>query len=292
MRPFEFLEPGNLGEALAMLAEHAGEARLIAGGQSLLPLLKQRFITPSYLINVKGLAELAYIRRDDGLLRIGAMTTEGAIEKERTVAQEFPILADMESVLAAVQIRNWGTIGGSLAFADTAGDPAPVLIALGATLKAASVRGERVIPVEELQTGYLQTVLEEDEILTEICIPRPTNGSGGAYATFCLRAGDLGVANVAAQVVLDGSRKVKESRIVLGAQSVSPFRAKEAERATIGRGIRDDLEEVGEAVAREAKPADGVTGSTQYKRELAKVLTKRAVAMAMSRAAAAYTNYS
>ena len=287
MRPFEFLEPQTLDEALSLLAEYKEEAKLIAGGQSLLTLLKQRFVAPTYLINIKGLSELDYIREDGGSLKIGALTTERAIETSHVVAKRFPILVDMENVLTAVQIRNWGTIGGSLAFSDPNGDPAPALIALGASVKAASTRGERTVPVEEFETGYMENVLEPDEMLTEISIPYPPAKSAGAYIKLFIRAGDIGIANVAAQVTLNGSNEVKDARVVLGAQSVSPFRAKEAEKAAIGKKAGDSFEEAGEAAAREAKPQSDVLGSAEYKKEQAKVLTKRALSLAVSRAQAA-----
>ncbi len=284
MRPFEFLEPTDLSEAVSMLERHGGEAKLIAGGQSLLPLLKQRFLAPQYLISIQRLSELSYIKRTDGHLLIGAATTESAIEREPMVAEEFPILKDMESVLAAVQIRNWGTLGGSLAFSDPSGDPAPVLIGLGASVKLLSPRGERELPVQDLQTGYLETVLEDDEILTEIRIPRPAKNSGSAYATVAAKAGDLGIANAAAHVVLDSEHKVADARIVLGAQAVPPFRSKQAEKVAIGKTISDDLEDVAAAAAGDARPQADVLGSVEYKRELVGVLAKRALSVALSRA--------
>jgi carbon-monoxide dehydrogenase medium subunit len=260
MKPFEFLEPKNLKEACSLLAQHSEEARILAGGQSLRPIMRQGFLAPKYLINIKGLSELEYIKEDANGLKIGALTIESDIENSPIIKEKFPLLIEMEGFLGAPQIRNWGTIGGSLAFSDPAGDPAVALIALNAKVKAVSTRGEREIPVEEFEIGYLESALEPDEILTEITIPYLPPHSGGAFTEEVVRAGDLGIAIVAAVVTLNGGKAVKDARIVLGAQSVSPFRAKEAEQAAIGKKAGDNLDDV------------------------AKVLTRRALNLAISRA--------
>jgi len=284
MKPFEFLEPKNLEEACSLLSQHSEDAKILAGGQSLRPIMRQGFLAPKYLINIKGLSELEYIKEDTNGLKIGALTTESAIESSPVIREKFPLLVEMEGFLGAPQIRNWGTIGGSLAFSDPAGDPAVALIALDATVKAVSTRGEREIPVEEFETGYLESALEPDEILTEITLPYLPPNSGGTFTEEVVRAGDLGIAIVAAMVTLNGGKAVKAARIVLGAQSVSPFRAKEAEKAATGKKAGDNLGDVAEAAAKEAQPGTDVLGSTEYKRHLVKVLTKRALSLAISRA--------
>lgn len=287
MKPFEFLEPTNLQEACSLLSQYKEDAKILAGGQSLRPIMRQGLLSPKYLINIKGLAELEYIRGDANGLRIGALTTESAVEKSPVVKEKFPLLVEMEKFLGAPQIRNWGTIGGSLAFSDLAGDPAVALIALGAKVKAVSTRGEREIPVAEFETGCFENVLEPDEILTEITIPYPPPHSGGAYTEEVVRTGDLGIAIVAAMVTLDDNKAVNDARIVLGAQSVSAFRAKEAEKAAIGKKAGDNLDDVAEKAAKEANPGTDVLGSAKYKREMARVLTKQALSLAISRAHAA-----
>ena len=284
MKPFEFLEPTNLPEACSLLSQYKEDAKILAGGQSLRPIMRQGLLTLKYLINIKGLAELEYIREDANDLRIGALTTESAVEKSPVVKEKFPLLVEMEKFLGAPQIRNWGTIGGSLAFSDLAGDPAVALIALGAKVKAVSTRGEREIPVAEFETGCFENVLEPDEILTEITIPYPPPRSGGAYTEEVVRTGDLGIAIVAAMVTLDDNKAVKDARIVLGAQSVSAFRAKETEKAAIGKKAGDNLDDVAEKAAKEANPGTDVLGSAEYKREMARVLTKQALSLAISRA--------
>ena len=171
MRPFEFLIPKSLAEACSLLSEYKEEAKIISGGQSLIPQLRLRVLAPKFVIDIKNLLELDYIRENNDSLKIGSVTSHRTIETSPLVRQRFPVLVEMERRVADVQIRNWGTLGGNLAHADPAGDPAPPLIALGAKVKAVSVRGEREIPLGELFIDFLTTVLEPDEILTEIAVP-------------------------------------------------------------------------------------------------------------------------
>ncbi len=287
MRPFEFLEPKTLEEACSLLSEHKEEAKLLAGGQSLRPILRQRLLAPKYLINIKGLSELDYIKELRGELKIGALTTHRTIETSLIIGQKLPMLVEMERSVGSIQIRNWGTIGGSLAHADPAGDPAPALIAVGAKVKVVSTRGEREIPLENFMTGYLETTLAADEILTEITVPYLASNSGGAYLKEAIRVGDIGIATVAAMVTLNGKQQVKDARFVLGAQGTPPLRATQAERVAVGKRAVDSIEDVAEATAKEARPQTDIVGSVEYKLELVKVLTKRALSLSISRAQAA-----
>ncbi len=287
MKPLEFLEPKTLEEACALLSEHKEKAKLIAGGQSLRPIMRHRLIAPKYLINLKGLPELDYIKELSGELKIGALTTHRTVETSAIIGQKFPILVEMERSLGSVQIRNWGTIGGSLTHADPAGDPAPALIAVGAKVKLVSTTGERELPLESFLTGYYETVLEDDEILTEITVPYPTPHSGGAYLKEVIRAGDIGIATVAAMVTLNGRQAVKEARLVLGAQSTPPIRATQAEKAAVGKRAGDNVADVAEAAAKEARPQTDTLGSVEYKLTMVKSLTKRALSLALTRAQAA-----
>ena len=199
---FELLEPKNLSEACLLLAEHKEKAKIVAGGQGLLPLLKHRQLKPKYLINIKNLPGLEYI--DDGRsgLRIGALTTNRAIEISSLIKQRYPMLADLERVVGDVQTRNWGTLVGNLCAASPTSDPAPALIALGATMKVQSIRGEREVPLEEFFVEYLKTALEPDEIVTEIQIPNPPPYVGGAYHKERVRMTDSPIASVAAVIQL------------------------------------------------------------------------------------------
>lgn len=287
MKPLEFLEPKTLEEACSLLSEHKEEAKLIAGGQSLRPILRHRLLAPKYLINLKGLSELDYIKELSGEWKIGALTTHRTIETSTGIHQKCPMLVEMERSLGSVQIRNWGTIGGSLAHADPSGDPAPALIAVGAKVKIVSTKGERELPLESFFTSYFETDLEADEILTEITVPYPAPNSMGAYLKEAIKAGDIGITTVATMITLNGKQQVKEAKFVLGTQSTPPIRATQAERAAVGKRAGDSMEDVAEAAAKEARPQADILGSVEYKLELVKVLIKRALNLAISRAQAA-----
>lgn len=287
MKPFEFLAPKTLEEACSLLSERKGEAKLIAGGQSLRPVMRHRLIAPECLINLKGLSELNYIKERPGELKIGAITTHRAIETSPIIGQKFPILAEMERQVGSVQIRNWGTIGGSLAHADPAGDPAPALLAIGTKVKVVNTKGERELSLENFLTGYYETALDTDEILTEITIPYLPPNSGGSYLKEVIRAGDIGIATVAAIVTLNGKQGVKEAKFILGAQSTPPIRATQAERAAVGKRPGDNTTDVAEAAAKEANPQTDVISSAEYKLDMVKSLTKRALSSAITQAQAA-----
>ena len=288
MQDFEYLAAKTVEEACSLLSQYKEEANIIAGGQSLLTLLRQKLISPSYLIDIKGISDLDYIKFDgkDGL-RIGALTTHRAIELSPLIKERFSVLAEMEKVVASVQTRNWGTIGGNLCHADPIGDPAPPLIALNARVNIASLRGERIIPLEEFFKDYFTTVLEADEILTEIQIPNPPPHSGVAYIKFSTIEAGIKIAAVSALITLDG-KTCKDARIVLSAVAPVPMRAKEAAKLLVGKSIDDNLiEQAAEMASKEARPTSDVHASEEYRRELAKVLVRRVTKQALERAKAA-----
>ena len=174
MRDFEYLPTKTIQEACSLISQYKEEGKVLAGGQSLITLLRQKLISPSYLIDIKGVSELDYLTFDEKKgLRMGALTTHRAIEKSPLIQSKYPVLSEMEKSVASVQTRNWGTIGGNLCGADPIGDPAPSLIALNAKIKIVSSRGEKTIPLEEFFTDYFTTILEPDEILTEIQVAPP-----------------------------------------------------------------------------------------------------------------------
>jgi carbon-monoxide dehydrogenase medium subunit len=286
---FELLEPRNLTETCSLLAEYKEKAKIIAGGQGLLPLLKHRQIAPQYLINIKNLSGLEYIIGGRSNLRIGALTTNRAIEASALIKQRHPMLADLERMVGDVQTRNWGTLVGNLCAATPTSDPAPALIALGATIKALSTRGERTIPLEEFFIGYLVTALEPDEIVIEIQVPGSPPHTGEAYHKERVRRIDSPIASVAAVVRLDrGSHRVRDARIVLQSVCPTPVRAVEAENFMVGRMVDDRLvEEVALLTEKAACPISDVYGSAEYKREMVKVVTKQVVMEAIKQAKAA-----
>ena len=276
IQDFTYLKPGNVKEALAMLADH-DDCKIVCGGQSLLIPMRQGLLVVENLIDIKGLNELSYIKYDakEGL-KLGATTTHRMIEKSDVIKKHYPVLAEMEERLASTQTRNWGTIGGNLAHGDAAGDPAPVLTTLGAQVKVASAKGERVIPLETFYTDIFETAMEHEEMIIEIQVPPMPAKTGAAYTKFNLLQNDMGVVGVAAAMTADANGTCKDARIVLGNAGVTPIRAKNAEKVLVGKKITDALfAEAGEAAAAEADPVSDIHASEEFRRHLVKVLTKR-----------------
>lgn len=286
IKDFERFAPKTLKEALALLDKYQDDCKVIAGGQSLLVLMKQGLVAPKYLVDIKGLSELSYIKDEKGGLKIGALTTHRTIEKSPVIKKKYPVLAEMETRLASIQTRNWGTIAGNLCHADPAGDPAPVLIALNATLSTASVRGKRNMAVEDFTLDYFETALEPGELLTEIQIPAVPPHTGTAYTKFNIIESDLATVGVAVSVTLgSGDGICQNARIALGAAASTPMRAKQAEAVLKGKKITDSLlQEAGEIASSEAEPISDIQASENYRRELVKVLVKRMGKEALARA--------
>jgi carbon-monoxide dehydrogenase medium subunit len=282
---FEYFAPKTLKEALVLLDKYQDDCKVICGGQSLLVLMRQGLVAPPYLVDIKGVAELSYIKDEKDGLKIGATTTHRAIEKSAVIKKKYPVLAKMETRLASIQTRNWGTIGGNICHADPAGDPAPVLIALGATLTMASSKGKRSMPVEEFSLDYFETALKPGELLTEISLPPVPAKTGTAYYKFNVIESDLATASVAATVTLGAGDSCQDIRIALGASAPTPIRPKKAEALLKGKKITDALlKQAGEAAAKEAEPISDIYASEEYRRELIKVLVPRLTKEAMANA--------
>ena len=287
IKDFEYLAPQTVDEALTLLSKYKEESKVIAGGQSLLILMRQGLVAPKYLIDIKGISSLDYIHFDtkEGL-NIGALTSHWTIETSQAICNGFGVLAEMEKRIASVQTRSWGTIGGNLCHSDPAGDPAPVLIALNGQLTVSSLRGNRTVEFEDFSTDYFETVLESDEILTEIHVPNPQPYTGTAYTKFTKRVGDTAIVGSAVSITL-GSKNgtCKDSRIVLGAVAPVPMRAKEAESVLEGKELTDKLlEEAAQVASEEAKPVSDIHASEEYRRELVKVLVKQVAKEALEKA--------
>lgn len=273
---FHYLKPGTLKEALAMYAEHE-DCKVICGGQSLLIVMRQGMIAPEYLLDIKHLNELNYIKFDekDGL-RLGATTTHRAIEKSEVIKKYYPALVAMENRLASIQVRNWGTIGGNLAHADPAGDPAPVLIALNANIKVGSAKGERTMPLDEFFVDYFETALEKGELVLEVHVPITQPKTGVAYQKFNYLTNDMGIVGVAASVTLNGGNTCKDARVVLGNASPTPKRSKKAEEFLIGKALNDDVfAEAGKIASEDCEPIADIHASEEFRRHVIGVLTKR-----------------
>jgi len=287
IRDFVYLSPKMLKEALTLLSEHQDECKVIAGGQSLLVLMRQGLVSPEYLIDIKGVSELAYIKGDAKRgLRIGALTTHRTIEKSPAMKKGFSVLAEMERRVASIQTRNWGTIGGNICHGEPAGDPAPVLIALNATLSTASLEGKRDMAVQDFSVDYFETALKPDELLTEIQVPAVPPHTGTAYAKFNVIESDIATVGVAVSITLEsGDGLCKDARIVLGACAPIPMRAKQAEEALRGKEITDKvLRKAGQVASEEAEPIADMVASEEYRRELVKVLVARVGKEALARA--------
>ena len=291
---FEYFAPTTVEEALALLAQYKGESKIIAGGQSLLIPMRQGLVNAKYIIDIKGIASLDYINHDakEGL-RIGALTSHWTIETSPLIRNGFGVLAEMEQMLASVQTRNWGTIGGNLCHSDPAGDPAPILITLDGQLKIASLRGERTVAVDAFCTDYFETVLEPDEMLIEIQVSNPPPYTGTAYTKFSQRVGDMAIVGAAVSITLSQTLSLRtvrqygactDARIALGAVASVPMRAKEAESVLVGQEINDSLlEEAAQAAADESSPISDIHASEDERRELIKVLVKRVTREALEK---------
>ena len=286
---FEYFAPKTVSEALSLLSKYKDEAKVIAGGQSMLVVMRQRLLTPEYVIDIKGLTDLEYIKYDENQgLRIGALTIHRDIEKSPVIQKHFGVLSEMEGNLATIQTRNWGTIGGNLCHGDPAGDPAPVLIALKAKLKLVSSAGERVVDMEEFSEDYLEVALKPGEMLTEIQVPTPAPHTGTAYEKLMVMKGDMGVVGAAVSITLDSKDSCQDARIALSNCASIPLRAKKAEKLLIGKAINDALlAEAGEVASSEADPPADVHGSVEYRREMIKVFVKRVAQIALEKARAA-----
>jgi carbon-monoxide dehydrogenase medium subunit len=287
IRDFKYFAPKTLKEALTILDKYQDEAKIIAGGQSLLILMRQGLVAPEYLIDIKGISELNYIKSDakEGL-RIGALTTHRTVEKSPMMRNGFSVLAEIERNVASIQTRNWGTVGGELCHGDPAEDPAPVLITLNATLKMASLKGERTMAVEDFTLDYFETALEPNELLTEIQVPVVPPHTGTAYTKFTVIENDLPTVGAAVSITLGSSDDIcRDVRVALSAAAPTPMRAKQAEEVLRGKRITDNLlKEAGEVASTEAEPISDIYASEEYRRELIKVLVKRMGKEALARA--------
>jgi aerobic carbon-monoxide dehydrogenase medium subunit len=279
---FNYFAPTTLQQAVSLLSEHGG-AKILAGGQSLIPAMRFRLSIPETLIDINNLAELQYVREEGGYLVIGALTREAAIEDSDIVRRGYPLLADAARVIADPIVRNMATVGGNLAHSDPANDHPAVMLAYNAHIVAVGPGGARTIAIDDFFTGLFENSLQEGEILTEIRIPRPAPKSGGAYVKLERKVGDYAISAAAVQLTLSGDT-CTAARIGLTNVSPVPMRAVNAERAIIGQQMTDAvIEAAGEAAGVECDPSQDLRGSIAYKRDITRVLTKRAIRAAIER---------
>jgi len=282
---FEYFCPETLEDAIELLSRYGTEARVLAGGQSLIPLMKLRLASPKYLIHLGGIQGLSTIEEQNGMISLGALTLYSEIEESFLVKSKLPILHDAVSMIGDVQIRNLGTLGGNLAHADPAGDLAPVLLALEAQVNTVGSSAKRTLKIQELIVDAYSTDLESDEVVTQVLVPVPRKGSGGAYLKFERRAGDFAVASVGVQVSLKKDGTCRDIAIGLGAVGITAIRARQAEALLRGRQVDDALAKSAAAeAAAAADPFSDIRGSAEYKRHLVGVLFQRALKIALKRA--------
>jgi carbon-monoxide dehydrogenase medium subunit len=282
-RPFHYHRAASLKEAATMLSELGEEAKLLAGGQSIIPLMKLRFAAPSHLVDLNFVPNAAYIKEGRDVLHFGALTRHAEIERSAAVSK-IPILHDCASGIADVQIRNRGTIGGSLAEADPSGDWATVLLTQKTEIRCLGPKGERTIPLPDFIRDAYTTALDHDELIQEVVIRKPGPGSGGVYLAFKRSAPVYPTASAAVHLSIDGDL-CKEAEIVLGCVGLTAVRATEAEKALRGQTIGDKrVAAAAEAAYAAADPQSDMRGSAEYKRTLVAALVKRAIDIAVRRA--------
>jgi carbon-monoxide dehydrogenase medium subunit len=282
-RSFRYQRAASLKEAVSILSQLGPDARLLAGGQSLIPLMKLRFANPAYLVDLNFIAETSYVKDDRGTVRLGPLTRHAEIEQS-DVAGKIPIVRDCAAGVADVQVRNRGTLVGSLAEADPSGDWAAALLTLDTTLRCLGPQGERQVPLSSFIKDAYTTVLGPDELITEVAIKVPPKNSGGAYLAFKRCAPVYASAAVAVQISLQDGH-CRDARICLAAVGLTPIRATEAEVALGGNAIDEKTISVSAEAARAAAdPQPDMRGSVEFKRQLVYTLTKRAISVAARRA--------
>jgi CO/xanthine dehydrogenase FAD-binding subunit len=278
--PFDFYQPATLAEASRLLKENGPGGRFLAGGTDLVIAMKEKGLLPKYIVDLKRVPGLSGIRENnDGTITIGALTTMYAIETSPVITKKYPFLAQSAAEVGSIQIRNRATIGGNMANATPSADVAPSLIALNATAKTASADAERTVALEEFFRGPGQNIMNADEILTEITIPKTGTQLVSEYIKFSPRdMMDLAYIGVAVAYNLGSDKKCQGVRIVLGAVAPTPIRAKNSEALLEGKVLTEELAtKVGDEAAKESKPISDVRSSADYRRAMVGVMTKRAL---------------
>jgi carbon-monoxide dehydrogenase medium subunit len=284
---FDYVRPGDLDETLRILTEREGEAKLLSGGYSLLPLVKLRLAQPALLVDLRDVAGLDGIAETDDYLRIGSRATHRQIHEAPIVRERYPLLHDVTAGIGDPQVRNWGTIGGSVAHADPASDWPAVLLATSSNIVCKSRSGEREIPAREFFLDTFTTAIEPTEVLTEVRIPRRPRGAGGAYQRLERKVGDFSTVGVAAVLHLSANGGIGSAGIGLTGVAESPFAATDAEAVLAGGAPTEEVfRRAGAAAAAQSRPAADVRGPVEYKRAMVAELTVRALRIAVERALA------
>jgi carbon-monoxide dehydrogenase medium subunit len=282
---FSYHAPETVPEAIALLGQYGDDAKVLSGGQSLIPLMRFRLAQPGHLVDINNIDGLAYIREEGDTLHIGALTREADLEAEPMIARRYPLLNDAIHVIADPLVRNLATVCGNIAHADPANDHPAVMLAYRAEVVAEGPNGRRVIPIDEFFLDTFVTALAPDEVLVELRIPGPTRDSGGAYQKLERKVGDYAIAGVAVQLDLNADGDVTRSGIGLTNVAPMPIRAVDAEAALNGRTPNENaLRDAAELAAAATDPADDNRGPADYKRAVTRTLTQRALRTALERA--------
>ena len=284
-RSFEYFSPRTLDEAIGLLQKLGPDAKLLSGGQSLIPMMKLRIVSPQHIVDINRIPGLDYISESDGQLKIGALAREHQLETSEVIHKKLPILADTAKFIADPLVRSQATVCGNLAHGDPANDHPATMLALGATVVATGPNGQREIAIEDFFPGLFTTALEPEEILTEIRIPLPTEKSGGAYLKLERKVGDFATAGVAVQITLDDAGNCKKAGVGLTNVGMTPIKATQTEAFLAGKTLDEaTIKQASETAASESQPMDDIRGSADYKRDLVRVLTARALTRALERA--------
>ena len=287
MKPpaFDYFVARSVDEAVAQLNKRGGGAKILAGGQSLTPMMNFRLVHPEALVDINRVTALDFITPQNGGLRIGALTRHRTIETSAVVREKLPVLAAAAAEVGHLAIRNRGTFGGSLAHADPAAEFPMVALALDATITTKTARGGRTIKAKDFFVSYLQSAVEDGELVTEVTLPWLPPNTGWGFEELCRRPGDFALTAVCALVTLDG-KKVKEARITMGGVGATALRAPAAEALLKDQPLNEDtLKRAGEKAAEAADPSNDVHASADFRRHLVSVLTRRALQAAEKRAA-------
>ena len=282
---FDYHRPASLDEALGLLARYGDGAKVLSGGMSLLPVLKLRLGSFAHVVDIGRIPGLEYVKEDGGILKIGATTRQATLECSELIRAKYPILADAVPLIADPLVRNRGTIGGNIANGDPGNDQPAIMIVLGAAFVVRGSKGERSIAANRFYTGFFTTALAPDDILAEIRIPVPPSRSGGAYAKLKRKVGDFAAAAAAVQLTLDTKGAIERAAIALTNAGPTPLEAVDAARALVGK-VPDDktISEAAKLAAAKCAPSADRRGSVEYKKEMARVMTVRALRKAVERA--------
>jgi aerobic carbon-monoxide dehydrogenase medium subunit len=282
---FEYLKPNSIGEAIALLKEHGEDAKLLAGGQSLVPMMKLRIARPKVLIDIHRIADLNYIREQADQIRCGAMTRHAQIQDSSLIREKIPMLSEAASEIGDVQVRNRGTLGGGLVEADPSGDYGAVVLALNTQMKCRGPGGERVIPAADFFSFAYTTALASDEILTEIIFPLPSISSAGTYLKLERVAGDFAIAGAAVQMALEGNGTCSTIGVGVTGAGTVPQKAIAVESLLQSKKITPELiDEAGRIIQEGAEPIEDTRGSAAYKKKALSAILRRALGIALQRA--------